>query len=227
MLDRALDRLCRYGPESRQAGANHAPMVVEALCVLGRAQAVAPWIERYERRLELRDRGGAPISRAAWLVLVSSFPGFRSVIPAVDVTGDYSRFISELTETSARHLLANEISSTASVAFLHSVTGPAALRLLVSYLRPPAAQEALRYCWQVVAALYTAFGPADSSLRHEAATLDPDDLIDRAVQVAVETSDPHAVKLVEACLREHRLNLRPVYLLAAGRGIDLLRQHPT
>ena len=50
-LDNALDTLARYGPDLANGNFNHAPMVAEALCALGRPEAVMPWIERYRARL--------------------------------------------------------------------------------------------------------------------------------------------------------------------------------
>jgi hypothetical protein len=46
-LDAALDAIAEAGPELRNGLTNHAPMVVEALCWLGRADAVEPWLDRY------------------------------------------------------------------------------------------------------------------------------------------------------------------------------------
>ena len=40
---------------------------------------------------------------------------------------------------------------------------------------------------------------------------------------AVATGDEHAIKFTEACLREHALNPKPVYLLAARHATDYLR----
>ncbi|HVB17230.1 MAG TPA: hypothetical protein VNF04_11885, partial [Stellaceae bacterium] len=50
-LDEALDRLRPYGSELANGNFNHAPMVAEALCALGRPEAVLPWIERYRPRM--------------------------------------------------------------------------------------------------------------------------------------------------------------------------------
>ncbi len=47
MLDAALDAIADAGPDLRNGLTNHAPMVVEALCSLGRADAVEPWLDRY------------------------------------------------------------------------------------------------------------------------------------------------------------------------------------
>jgi hypothetical protein len=43
-------------------------------------------------------------------------------------------------------------------------------------------------------------------------------LIDRALS----TGDEHAIKLTEACLREHALESRPVYLQTASHAINRL-----
>ena len=46
-LDEALARLAFGGADLENGMTNHAPMVVEALCALGRPDAVLPWVERY------------------------------------------------------------------------------------------------------------------------------------------------------------------------------------
>jgi Questin oxidase-like len=51
VLDDALAALSGYGPELRNGNFNHAPMVAEALCALGRPAAVMPWIECYRGRM--------------------------------------------------------------------------------------------------------------------------------------------------------------------------------
>jgi hypothetical protein len=35
------------------------------------------------------------------------------------------------------------------------------------------------------------------------------------VEGSIETDDPHAIRFVEACLREDRLNPQPIYMAAA------------
>jgi hypothetical protein len=65
-LDEALDRLTSAGPALASGNFNHAPMVAEALCALGRPQEVLPWVERYWPRLVSRDPAGAPIDAAHW-----------------------------------------------------------------------------------------------------------------------------------------------------------------
>jgi hypothetical protein len=65
-LDPALDILSGYGPQLSNGNFNHAPMVAEALCALGRPDAVMPWIARYRTRLVSRAAAGAPIDPAEW-----------------------------------------------------------------------------------------------------------------------------------------------------------------
>jgi hypothetical protein len=50
-LDEALDSVSSAGPELANGFTNHAPMVIEALCAMGRGDAVMHWLARYSRQL--------------------------------------------------------------------------------------------------------------------------------------------------------------------------------
>jgi hypothetical protein len=50
-LDDAIETLSGYGTELKNGNSNHAPMVAEALCAMGRPDAVMPWIARYRDRM--------------------------------------------------------------------------------------------------------------------------------------------------------------------------------
>jgi hypothetical protein len=65
-LDEALEILAPYGPEYRGGLTNHGPMAVEALCALGRADAVIPWVDKYRKGLEPRPLPTGRISTQAW-----------------------------------------------------------------------------------------------------------------------------------------------------------------
>jgi hypothetical protein len=65
-LDEALETLAPYGIELKNGNSNHAPMVAEALCALGRPDAVMLWIARYRERMLPRPSAGAHIPREDW-----------------------------------------------------------------------------------------------------------------------------------------------------------------
>jgi hypothetical protein len=51
-IDDALELLEDTGPEFAGGLANHGPMAAEALVVLGRTDALMPWVEKYRPRLQ-------------------------------------------------------------------------------------------------------------------------------------------------------------------------------
>ena len=137
-------------------------------------------------------------------------PSFAGAIDLADTSGDLSQLISDLTETFARVYMGND---RGLIAFVHSVTAPSALRNLLPYISEAAARLAARYAWQGCAAIYAWY-----SIRLPSFTAEftppaehHEDLIDRAVAAG----GAHSIKLTEACLREHALNPKPVYLSAA------------
>ena len=62
-LDALLDRLSSSDAELKNGLTNHAPMVVEALCALGRGDAAGAWLDDYAHELKPRARSKAPIDR--------------------------------------------------------------------------------------------------------------------------------------------------------------------
>ncbi len=148
---------------------------------------------------------------------VRRFPPFAAVADTVDASAEASRFLSDLTETFAGVFLAT-VPPGSLITFIHSLTGPSAVRLLLPYLDAPARSGALRYAWQGAAALHSAFGGVVPAPAAGGAPPARDELIDRAVA----SGDEHAIKFTEACLREYALNPKPVYLLAAGHAVERL-----
>ena len=65
-LDEALEILAPFGIELKNGNSNHGPMVAEALCAMGRPDAVAPWIARYRQRMLPRPEARARIRREDW-----------------------------------------------------------------------------------------------------------------------------------------------------------------
>ena len=135
---------------------------------------------------------------------------FAPAINLTDASDDLSRFISNLTETFAGIYLA---SPKDLIAFVHTVTAPSALRMLVPYLDENDSRQAARYTWQACAAIYSWYStvPAQDNTGLEELAYDREDLIDRAVAAG----GAHSIKFTEACLREYSLNPSSVYLAAA------------
>ena len=338
-MEEALGLLAKTGPEYAGRLANHGPMAAEALVVLGRPDAVVPWVESYRHRLYEHPTGGHPIDGTAWrdalgqggrvgdwivffdrqveerawkevlaewvprlspgviaaafhgvirtahavrsldaresrarrrelaeglgywaatyevlpespaaaehraplaaipevaslpadrqihtgnitdrLAPLDRFPPFAGVANLVDANGDASAFLSSLTETFATVYVEN-VPPGSVITYIHAVTGPSAIRLLLPHLDAKARATLLRYGWQGAAALYAASGGKWSSQAPSTAPRgDREDLVDRALA----TGDEHAIKFTEACLREHALNPKPVYLAAARAAVGSL-----
>jgi hypothetical protein len=95
-LDDALEILAPFGTELTNGNFNHAPMVVEALCALGRPDAVFSWIEAYRPRMIPRAATSETIDWSQWRTHL----GERDSFPA------WSRlFATELAEAPWRSVL--------------------------------------------------------------------------------------------------------------------------
>jgi len=84
-LDDALEALAPYGIELKNGNSNHAPMVAEALCALGRPEAVMPWLDRYRERMLPRPAAVDRIRRDDW----------RSSLGRRDRFAEWSAFFGE------------------------------------------------------------------------------------------------------------------------------------
>jgi hypothetical protein len=65
-LDEALEMLRPYGPELHNGNSNHAPMAAEAMCALGRGDAVIDWVDRYRRSLQPARTSHSIIRQSEW-----------------------------------------------------------------------------------------------------------------------------------------------------------------
>jgi hypothetical protein len=65
-LDDALEAIAGHGLALTNGNSNHAPMVAEALCALGRPEAVMPWIVRYRERMVPRPPASNAICPSEW-----------------------------------------------------------------------------------------------------------------------------------------------------------------
>jgi hypothetical protein len=333
-LDAALEQIAGAAPEFDpfKVGfciTNHAPMTAEALCALGREDAIVPWVERYAKYLDATPGGIAPIEpdewrdalgdytrvadwiayftreladrdwrdvvntwlvrlgpgaglglhgfirvghavravgrrdtalrrqdlavalgylasvyetlpedpqacaglrpsdaldrveqlplrdRTGWLLFTQpleklrSLPSFASVTSLVDVEGDPSAFLTDLSEAVAGVLVTNAVVGPRAMA--HALTGGAVARMMLPYLSDEATFVSLRYGWQIAAAFYAGLvlePPAQD-------VAPPVESIADLTDEAVACLDEHGIKTLEACVREYALNPNPVYLVAA------------
>ena len=168
---------------------------------------------------ELRSSQRGALTDA--IAQLDSFAPFKDTLDAVDPTGDASVFLSDLSATFTRVFLANAHDTYTTIAFVHAVTGPSALRPMLPYMSDNAVHAALGYAWQAAAAMYSTFGTrADLSRIHidEAKAWNGDELFERAIACG----DEHAIKFTEVCLREHALNPDPAFPAAADHAIRML-----
>ena len=165
-------------------------------------------LERVERLHDLDFDVAGPITEQ--IKGLENHPEFEPAIDLADTGDDVSAFISNLTETFAGIYLANP---KGLIAFVHTVTGPSALRMLIPYLGGADARQAAQYAWQACAGIYSWYSttPPQDSAHWETPPEDRDELIDRAVAAG----GAHSIKFTEACLREYALNPKSVYLAAA------------
>jgi hypothetical protein len=145
------------------------------------------------------------------------FPPFSATADLVETTVAAEKFLSELTETFAT-VYVRHVAPRNFITLIHSVTAATALRSLLPYLSPATTRKALRYGWQASAALYSISGDGSLNAAPADKSIDRDGLIDRAVDLREE----HAIKFIEACLREYALNPKPIYLQAAQDALERL-----
>jgi hypothetical protein len=209
-------RLAELGDALGAWAASYQTLPVPAVRSAGRlAPAAAIAAVPLQPPAERRFRG----SIVSALEGLAEYAPFVPVIDALDVGGEAERTISALSRTFAHVYLANARDLLTTITFVHGVTSAAAIRSLLPYLPADSVRELIRYGWQAGAALYASLGSAPPAADESAApSLAPGAL----VAAAVANGDDHAIKLTEACLREHALAPDPVYLRAATHALGAL-----
>lgn len=97
MLDAALEQIAQYGPDLSNGMTSHAPMVVEALAALGRADATLPWLDTYRHLLLPRPASRGRIEPDAW----------QAALGRPERTGDWNAFFeNEMADAAWRDVLA-------------------------------------------------------------------------------------------------------------------------
>jgi hypothetical protein len=165
---------------------------------------------------ERRDFG----SLTGALGQLEAFPPFRATLDAVDPAPDPGAFLSDLTLTFARVYLANARDWLTTIAFIHTVTGPSALRSLLGLLDAETQRLALAHAWEASAGLYAIYATEPRLPSVEPRGVSVDDLVERALRCG----DEHGIKFTEVCLREHAQRGDPAFLAAAEHAIGILSQ---
>lgn len=345
-LDEALETLAPYGIELSNGNSNHAPMVAEALCAMGRPDAVMPWIAGYRERLLTRSPAGSrlrgddwrgalgrrdrfadwsalfgeELQEASWrrvldrwmgrlapgtcgaathgiirvghavralaeaetpprlreladalaswacvyqelpaidplvngaltprqaigrvavvpparrrqagniataLAGLGDFPEFAPAIGLIDAAGDIAALLGEVSEVFALVYLANAQTILTSIAFIHGVTGTAALGNIAPHVSEERVRAALRYAWQAGCGIYACFG-AGPAMAGTIAPCEKDG--DALADLAIAHGDEHVIKFTEACLRRNAIAPSPACLAAIDHARATLRPRRT
>jgi hypothetical protein len=214
----------------RTAGPDPDPLLVDEL-----AQGLAFWAARYQTvpgdppltgpldavdataalpRLDPGEPSDGPGigGRLSVLERLDGFPasldGWGPRLPSPDGALD------ELITAAARVLAARD---DAPIAFCHTVTAPAAVRLVLPELPDLVARASVAASWQVVGAIVAAFAVPRDDTEREIVDTDPEPLLERLDPLAVEHGDEHVIKLTEAVGREYHRTGDTTLLVAADR----------
>jgi Questin oxidase-like len=165
-------------------------------------------LDKIQRFTRGRERRGMP-REFILQVIASHAADFSEAVNSAAEPESPEEALSAITEAGAQLYLANATHH--PLIFIHTVTAPAALRILLRHLSVAQQMVALGRVWQAVAAEVAAYGDEIAVDRSAPVLVPTEEIVERSV----ETGDPHAFKFVEACLREFHHNPHPAYLDAA------------
>jgi hypothetical protein len=130
--------------------------------------------------------------------------------------------LSELTADYAGHYAATMPSF--PVPLIHTITAPAAMRLLLAELPPELHAAAFRTIAEVNRELFARFGAKRAVGTHAPGGPGTDRTFTALAAEALDLGDEHAIKICEATRRENALRPDPRYLSAASAALDLIRR---
>lgn len=128
--------------------------------------------------------------------------------------------LSDLTAEYAGHYAFTK--PTFPIPLIHTITAPAALRLLLPELPDELHAPSLRTMARVNRELFARFGGQRASGSNE--TIGTDRGFAAVATDAVDIGDEHAIKVCEAAMRENAIRPDARYLLAATTAVDLIRR---
>jgi hypothetical protein len=158
--------------------------------------------------LSLRDKG--------MFVYIAKIEGWPAAVSRLAAPMDIQSALSDMTLSFAQANLVHN--DQFPIPFLHAVTAPAAVRIMLPHLPEVLHLPSFIAIWQVSAALLTTFAPEHRPAELSAAA--PDNAqatlsTTELAQLAVEHGDEHAMKIAEACMREYAIRPDGRYLLLA------------
>lgn len=180
----------------------------------GGLDAVAALTRMPRLPAEVPSRGAGVNGRLARL---EDLPGFATALGAWQVVPSVDAALSELVGAAARVVAARP---DAPIPLCHTVTAPAAVRLVLPFLTPDVQRASVAAAWQVVGGVVAAFAvPPHRDEARGVARTDQEiaRLLDRLPDAALDHGDEHVIKLSEAAIREYRVSHDPTLLVAADR----------
>lgn len=128
------------------------------------------------------------------------------------------RALSELTAEYAGYYTATMPAH--PVPLIHTITAPAAMRLVLAELPEPMHAISLQTMAAVNREIFARFHGHRAPVTGESAEHDPAALAARAAEIG----DEHAIKMCEAAIRENALRPDPRYFAAASTALELIRE---
>lgn len=187
------------------------------------ANGLAFWAAMYQLPSSAMARGARAIGTVRTLGRRPADKLFAAADALVGRSVDAA--VAELGAVSAAHYL--KVPGRVPVPAIHTVTAPAALRLMLPLLPPelgPRSYEAIRDVCGTLLNLFAAGGPDDVP---EPAVDGADPAVQRRVlDAAVELGDEHGIKIAEAARREFADHPDPRYFAAAHHAVTLLGGSP-
>jgi hypothetical protein len=156
---------------------------------------------------------------ALWATVYMPLAAESAGDSGLDATG-VDRALSELTAEYAGHYAATM--PLFPIPLIHTVTAPAAMRLLLAELPAELHGDSLRTIMEVNRELFSRFGGRRAVRGHDANGQATDRTFTALAAEAVDIGDEHAIKICEAAKRENAVRPDPRYLSAARTALDLI-----
>ena len=121
---------------------------------------------------------------------------------SLPAAGDVDEFLGSVCRAAAKVYVDHP---GARIAYLHGLTIPSSIRSLVPFLEPEDQSRAAGYALQVLLALHSIFGDAESEPEADDEVIRVADDWDEMRYHAACSIEEHSIKMVEACWREDRL----------------------